>query len=226
MASTSPALHMSVPEILKPRMRGWLHAYAAMASLATGVTLIAVSATFRGGRAGWPTAIYAATVTMLFGTSALYHRRGWSPRAHRVMKRLDHSMIFVFIAGTYTPFAALTLPRASSVAVLIVVWTGAVFGTILKTAWPDAPRALSVPLYIALGWVAVFVIPQMLHNYGVATLVLIGVGGVIYTVGALAYGFKKPNPFPGTFGFHEVFHLCTLLAAICHYIAVWLAVFA
>jgi hemolysin III len=207
-------------------MRGWLHAYAAIISLATGVTLIAVTAATRGGNAGWSTAIYAATVTMLFGTSALYHRLRWSPRAHGVMKRLDHSMIFVFIAGTYTPFAALTLPKPSSVAVLIVVWTGALFGTILQTAWPEAPRALSVPLYIGLGWVAVFVIPQMLHNYGVTTLVLIAVGGLIYTVGALAYGFKKPNPFPGTFGFHEVFHLCTLLAAICHYIAVWLAVFA
>jgi hemolysin III len=207
-------------------MRGWLHAYAAIVSLATGVVLIAVTAATRGGNAGWSTAIYAATVTMLFGTSALYHRLGWSPRAHGVMKRLDHSMIFVFIAGTYTPFAALTLPKASSVAVLIVVWTGALFGTILQTAWPEAPRALSVPLYIGLGWVAVFVIPQMLHNYGVATLVLIAVGGLIYTVGALAYGFKRPNPFPGTFAFHEVFHLCTLLAAICHYIAVWLAVFA
>jgi len=207
-------------------MRGWLHAYAAIISLATGVTLIAVTAATRGGNAGWSTAIYAATVSMLFGTSALYHRLRWSPRAHGVMKRLDHSMIFVFIAGTYTPFAALTLPKPSSVAVLIVVWTGALFGTILQTAWPEAPRALSVPLYIGLGWVAVFVIPQMLHNYGVTTLVLIAVGGLIYTVGALAYGFKKPNPFPGTFGFHEVFHLCTLLAAICHYIAVWLAVFA
>jgi hemolysin III len=207
-------------------MRGWLHAYAAIVSLATGGVLIAVTAATRGGNAGWSTAIYAATVTMLFGTSALYHRLGWSPRAHGVMKRLDHSMIFVFIAGTYTPFAALTLPKASSVVVLIVVWTGALFGTILQTAWPEAPRALSVPLYIGLGWVAVFVIPQMLHNYGVTTLVLIAVGGLIYTVGALAYGFKKPNPFPGTFGFHEVFHLCTLLAAICHYIAVWLAVFA
>jgi hemolysin III len=229
MTSVTPAATTALPHVLdvaKPRMRGWLHAYAAIISLVTGVTLIAVTAATRGGNAGWSTAIYATTVTMLFGTSALYHRLRWSPRAHSVMKRLDHSMIFVFIAGTYTPFAALTLPKASSVAVLIVVWTGALFGTILQTAWPEAPRALSVPLYIGLGWVAVFVIPQMLHNYGAATLVLIAVGGLIYTAGALTYGFRKPNPFPGTFGFHEVFHLCTLLAAICHYIAVWLAVFA
>jgi hemolysin III len=220
----APGLH--IPDILKPRMRGWLHTYAALISLATGVSLVAVTATSRGGRAGWSTAIYAATVTLLFGTSALYHRRGWSPRAHLVMKRLDHSMIFVFIAGTYTPFAMLTLPRASSIAVLIVVWTGALFGVALKTVWPAAPRWLSVPLYIALGWVAVLMMPQLLHNFGVATAVLLAIGGVIYTLGALVYGFKKPNPFPGVFGFHEVFHLCTLVAATCHYIAVWLAVFA
>jgi hemolysin III len=223
-AALSPAELLS--EVLKPRMRGWLHTYAAIVSVITGATLITVAAALRGGAAGWSTAVYAGTVTALFSTSALYHRLRWSPRAHGVMKRLDHSMIFVFIAGTYTPFAALTLPRASSVAVLIVVWTGALFGVVLKSAWPDAPRALSVPLYVALGWVAVFVLPQLLHHFGVATLVLISVGGLIYTLGALAYGFRRPNPYPGTFGFHEVFHLCTLVAAACHYVAVWLAVFA
>jgi hemolysin III len=230
MTSIHPSSELSATEyladVLKPRMRGWLHAYAALISIVSGAALVAVAASLRGGAAGWSTAIYAATVTMLFGTSALYHRISWSPTAHGLMKRLDHSMIFVFIAGTYTPFAALTLPRASSIAVLIVVWTGAMFGVGLKSVWPDAPRWLSVPLYIALGWVAVFVLPQLLHHYGVATLVLVAVGGVIYTLGALAYGFRKPNPYPGTFGFHEVFHLCTLVAAICHYVAIWLAIFA
>jgi len=212
--------------LLKPRMRGWLHTYAAVISIISGATLIAVAAATNGPRAGWSTGIYAATVTLLFGTSALYHRLGWGPRGQRVMKRLDHSMIFVFIAGSYTPFAVLTLPRGSSIAVLIVVWSGAIFGVILKNAWPEAPNRLSVPLYIGLGWVAVFVLPQLLHHFGVPTLVLIATGGLIYTLGALTYGFKKPDPFPGTFGFHEVFHVCTLLAAICHYVAVWFAVFA
>ncbi|HEY2042120.1 MAG TPA: hemolysin III family protein [Jatrophihabitans sp.] len=215
-----------ITAVFKPRMRGWLHAYAAVVSIGTGATLIVVAAALRGAHAGWSTAVYAATVTALFSTSALYHRLRWGPRGHGLMKRLDHSMIFVFIAGTYTPFAALTLPKASSIAVLVVVWTGAIFGVGLQTAWPDAPRLVSVPLYIALGWVAVFVLPQLLHEYGVATLVLIAAGGLIYTLGALAYAFKKPNPYPGTFGFHEVFHLCTLVAAICHYVAIWLAVFA
>jgi hemolysin III len=143
-----------------------------------------------------------------------------------VMRRLDHSMIFVFIAGTYTPIAVLTLPHSSALAVLVVVWTGALFGVGLQTAWPTAPRWLSVPCYIALGWVAVFVFPDLLHNGGVAAFVLIATGGLIYTIGAVVYGLKRPNPYPGTFGFHEVFHACTLLAALCHYVAIWLAVFS
>jgi hemolysin III len=224
--SSEPSAGALISDVLKPRLRGWLHAYAALISLVSGSTLTSVAAAVKGGTAGWSTAVYAATVTLLFGTSALYHRLRWGPRAHGVMKRLDHSMIFVFIAGSYTPFAALTLPRPSSIAVLIVVWTGAIFGVLMQSIWPDAPAVLSVPLYIALGWVAVFVVPLLLHHFGVATLALIVAGGLIYTVGALAYGFKRPNPYPGTFGFHEVFHLCTLIAASCHYVAVWLAVFA
>ncbi len=222
--SPTAALATAVAE-LKPRLRGWLHAYAAATSIASGAALVAVAAAMRGGPAGATTAVYAATVTMLFGTSALYHRLNWSPRAHAVMKRLDHSMIFVFIAGTYTPIAALTLPRSSAAVVLVVVWTGAVFGVLLQSAWPSAPRWLSVPCYIGLGWVAVFVMPQLLHNARVAALVLIVSGGAIYTVGAVAYATKRPNPIPGVFGFHEVFHLCTLVAALCHYVAIWLAVF-
>jgi len=219
------ALAATVAE-LKPRLRGWLHTYAAAISIASGAVLVAVAAVVRGGAAGWTTCIYAATVTLLFGTSALYHRRGWSPRAHAVMKRLDHSMIFVFIAGTYTPIAALTLPRSSAVPVLTAVWIGAVCGVLLQSFWPSAPRWLSVPCYVALGWVAVFVMPDLLHNAGIAAFVLIIAGGLTYTIGGVVYGLKRPNPLPGTFGFHEVFHLCTLVAAICHYVAIWLAVLA
>jgi hemolysin III len=211
---------------LKPRLRGWLHAYAAVISIVTGSTLIAVSAALRGGAPAAATSVYAATVTLLFGTSALYHRLEWSDRWRALMKRLDHSMIFVFIAGTYTPVAALTLPRSSAIAVLVVVWTGALFGAALQLAWPGSPRWLSVPCYIALGWVAVFVMPDLLKGGGVATLVLVAAGGVIYTLGALVYAFRRPDPWPGTFGFHEVFHACTLVAALCHYVAIWLAVFS
>lgn len=211
---------------LKPRLRGWLHAYAAGVSIASGAALIAVAAALRGGVAALVTAIYCATVTLLFGTSALYHRLHWSPKAQRVMKRLDHSMIFVFIAGTYTPIAALTLPEGPMIAVLIAVWSGALVGVSLQMFWPGAPRWLSAPCYIALGWVAVFVFPDLLHNAGVAAFVLIAIGGVVYTLGAIVYATKRPNPWPGVFGFHEVFHLCTLVAALCHYVAIWFAVFA
>ena len=223
--SSPPHSLAAVVAELKPRLRGFLHAYAAAISIASGAALIAVAAALRSGAAVATTSIYAATVTLLFGTSALYHRRSWSPRAHRVMKRLDHSMIFVFIAGTYTPIAALTLPRSAAIAVLVTVWTGAVIGVALQTAWPHSPRWLSVPCYIALGWVAVFVLPDLLHNGGVAALVLILAGGAVYTVGGVVYGLKRPNPVPGVFGFHEVFHACTLVAAVCHYIAIWLILF-
>ncbi|HZY75475.1 MAG TPA: hemolysin III family protein [Jatrophihabitantaceae bacterium] len=224
-ATPAAAIAAAVAD-LKPRLRGWLHVYAAAVSLVSGAALIAVAVAERGGSGGASTGVYAVTVTLLFGTSALYHRLNWGPRGHAVMKRLDHSMIFVFIAGTYTPIAVLTLPRDASIAVLTVVWVGALFGVALQSAWPSAPRRLSVPCYVALGWVAAFVFPDLLHTGGVAPLVLIAVGGVIYTLGAVVYGLKRPDPWPGTFGFHEVFHLCTLIAALCHYVAIWLAVFS
>ena len=211
---------------LKPRLRGWLHAYAAVVSIVSGATLIAVSAALRGGLAGLTTSVYCATVTLLFGTSALYHRVNWSAPARVLMKRLDHSMIFVFIAGTYTPIAVLALPTGPMIGVLVAVWSGAAVGVGIQLFWSGAPRWLSAPCYIALGWVAVFVMPDLLHNTGVAAFVLIVVGGAIYTVGAVVYATKRPNPYPGTFGFHEVFHACTLVAAICQYVAVWFAVVA
>jgi hemolysin III len=216
---------VEVFEEIKPRLRGWLHTNAAIVSLASGATLISVSSALKGIEAGIATAIYSLTVTLLFGGSALYHRYNWSPRAHQVMKRVDHSMIFVFIAGSYTPIAALALHSATSVVVLITVWTGALAGVVLQSGWPDAPRWVSVPCYIALGWVAVFVGPQLLDSAGVAVLVLIAAGGVVYTIGGVVYGLKRPDPAPAVFGFHEVFHLCTLVAATCHYIAIWLIVF-
>ena len=222
-ASATATLADAVAE-LRPRLRGWLHACAAAASIVTGVVLVAMAATVRGQSGGATTGVYAGTVTLLFGTSALYHRRHWGTRGRAIMKRLDHSMIFVFIAGTYTPIAALTLSRTAALAVLAVVWTGALFGVVLQTAWPQAPHWMALPCYIALGWVAIFVFPDLLRSTGVTTFALIAVGGVVYTLGALVYACKRPNPWPGTFGFHEVFHACTLLAALCHYVAIWLTV--
>jgi hemolysin III len=211
---------------VRPRLRGWLHVWAGTVSVGTGIALISVAGAARGERAGLATAIYAVTVLGLFSTSASYHRIPWSARGRAVMRRLDHSMIFVLIAGTYTPFALLALPWRTGRVVLAVVWLGAAAGVALKVAWPHAPRALCVPLYLALGWVAAFVFPPLLHGVGVAGVVLLGVGGMAYSLGAVVYALRWPDPVPRVFGFHEVFHLCTVLAAVCHYIAVWFAVFA
>jgi len=183
-------------------------------------------AAVQGGAHGFAVAIYCLTVSMLFGTSALYHRRNWSTRGWLIMKRLDHSMIFIFIAGSYTPFAVLALNPDSDVIILTTVWAGALGGVVLKLFWPGAPRWLGVPIYIALGWVAVFVLPQVLANTGVTSLVLLCAGGVLYTIGGIVYAARWPNPSPAVFGYHEVFHACTVVAAICHYIAIYFVIYA
>ncbi len=208
-----------------PRLRGWLHLGTFFGSLATGAVLIPLAAV-QGAGHGFAVAIYCLTVSLLFGTSALYHRRSWSTRGWLIMKRLDHSMIFIFIAGSYTPFAVLALNPGSDVVILTTAWAGAVGGVLLKMLWPGAPRWLGVPIYIALGWVAVFVLPQVLTNTGVAALVLLCVGGALYTSGGIVYAARWPNPSPAVFGYHEVFHACTVVAAICHYIAVYFVIYA
>lgn len=203
-------------------MRGWLHAGAFPVCLALGVIAVALP-TSLGVRLA--VGVYAISITALFGTSALYHRTVWpTSRARSVMKRLDHSMIFVFIAGTYTPFALLTMPARTAHVILAVVWGGAALGVVLRMAWLQSPRYLIVPLYIALGWVAVFVFPEVAHQAGIATLTLLVAGGVCYSLGALVYAARRPDPAPTTFGYHEVFHSFTLIAAGCHYAALMLAI--
>ncbi len=212
---------------LRPRLRGWLHFWSFIASVATGATLIALAASTVSAKAALATSVYGLTVVGLFGVSALYHRVTWqSDRVRTWMKRLDHSMIFVFIAGTYTPFALLAMNPGTGRVVLTVVWVGAILGVTLKLAWPHSPRWLGVPIYIALGWVAVFVLPELLHHAGVAALVLLLVGGLLYTVGAVFYATRWPNPWPQVFGYHEFFHAATVVAALCHYIAIWLAMYS
>lgn len=185
-----------------------------------------MSAALVGGIAALATSVYSVTILGLFGTSALYHRHTWNTeRSRTVMKRLDHSMIFLFIAGTYTPVAVLAMDSRTARWVLAVVWVGALAGIVLKTVWPHAPAWVGVPIYIALGWVAVFVIPDMLTNGGVAALVLLLTGGLLYTVGAVFYATRRPDPWPATFGYHEFFHAATVLAAICHHVAIWLILF-
>ncbi|MBF9130688.1 hemolysin III family protein [Plantactinospora sp. S1510] len=224
--STSVPIRLRPVDLGKPRMRGWLHAYAFFVAVAAGVVLCAVAATRPGWTALVSCTVYSVTVCGLFGTSALYHRRVWSERGYRTMRRLDHSMIFVFIAGTYTPFCLLLLSGRSAAVLLVVVWSGAVAGVALKLVWPHAPRWVSAPLYLALGWVAVAVLPDILDRGGVTVLALLVAGGAAYSIGAVCYALRRPNPWPTVFGHHELFHACTLVAAICHHVAIYFALFA
>lgn len=224
--TTSAPFRLKPVDIGKPRMRGWLHTYAFFVAVVCGIVLCAIAAT----RPGWAPvvscAIYSLTVCGLFGTSALYHRRVWSERGYQIMRRMDHSMIFVFIAGTYTPFCVLLLEARPATVMLSLVWGGALAGVALKLIWPHAPRWVSAPLYLALGWVAVAMLPQILHEGGVTALVLLLTGGAVYSAGAVFYALRRPNPWPTVFGHHEFFHACTLLAAICHHVAIYFALFA
>jgi len=208
---------VEVAEAVKPRLRGWLHAGMFPTSIALGIVLVAIA----GGReARVACAIYAATAVLLFGTSALYHRFTWSVRANAVLRRLDHANIFLIIAGTYTPTTYLLLDGAAERWLLSVVWIGALAGVAFRVIWVGAPRWLSTPIYLALGWAAVFFLPSFGRNGGAAVLVLIILGGLLYTLGGLVYGLKRPNPSPRWFGFHEVFHALTIAAFLAHYVAV------
>jgi hemolysin III len=211
----------------KPRARGWIHLYSAIVAVIAGAALVAVSWSMVGTRAGLATLLYTVTIVGMFTVSATYHRVTWTnPDARRWMKRLDHSMIFVFIAGSYTPFALLALPSGQGWLLFWIVWSGAIAGVLLKMGWPSAPAWVGVPLYLLLGWVAAFFMMPIMHGAGVAALVLLIVGGALYSIGGVLYGLKWPNPWPTTFGHHEFFHACTAAAAICHYIAMWFAVFS
>ena len=209
---------------MPPRLRGTFHQWAALASLATGAVLCSLA---NNGRVFLATLVYSLSVTAMFTTSGLYHRVHWqNPQARVRMKRLDHAMIFVLIAGTYTPYAAFLLTGTTRIVVLAGVWTAALAGMAGRLLWPSVPRWLSAPLYVGLGWTSIAVIPAVLHRGGVAALVLLAVGGLIYTLGAVTYATRWPNPSPKWFGFHELFHVATIAAAICHYTSIFLALAA
>ncbi len=210
---------------VKPRMRGWIHAWAFGVAVVAGVALVSAAA-FLADRpdAVLPATIYSLTVCGVFGVSALYHRLNWGPRARVWMKRADHSMIFVFIAGSYTPFATLALPPESGRPLLIVVWAGATAGVALKMLWPTAPRWVGVPLYLLLGWAIVPVAGQLVAEVGLPPMLLLLVGGLFYSGGAILYATRWPDPWPATFGHHEFFHAATVIAALCHAVAVWLVI--
>lgn len=217
---------MKPADLGKPRLRGRLHQYAFFVALACGAVLCSIAASRPGFGPLVSCLVYSLTVCALFGTSALYHRRVWSERGYQIMRRLDHSMIFVFIAGTYTPFCVLLLPTGKATLMLSLIWAGALGGVALKSIWPHLPRWAGAPLYLVLGWGAVAILPEVLHEGGVAALVLLLAGGLAYSVGAVFYALRRPNPWPTVFGHHEFFHACTLLAAICHHIAIYFALWA
>ncbi len=204
----------------KPTWRGWIHAGTAPLAVAAGVVLIVLA---EGAAAKTSAAIFMASSILLFGVSAVYHRFSWSPKVKAVFRRLDHANIFILIAGTYTPLAINALPFDKGLVLLIAVWVGALLGIIFRVFWVHAPRWSYVPLYVGLGWAAVLYAVDLVSFNAVAMLFVL-IGGLAYTAGALFYGFKRPNPWPGRFGFHELFHTCTVIAFLCHWTAILLIV--
>jgi hemolysin III len=205
-----------IEDELKPLLRGVSHAYAFWAALAAAsvLTVLAPAGTPRVGAV-----VYGIGLCGLFAASGTYHRWRWNPRWRPLLRRIDHSTIFVFIAASYTPVALLVMHGTLRWAILVAVWAGALGGVILSVAWITAPRVVSAVCYLALGWVSVFALPQMIDRLDVAPLVLLAAGGVLYSVGAVVYATKRPDPWPETFGFHEVFHVLVILAAAVQFIA-------
>ena len=207
---------------IKPKLRGWLHLGMAPIVLITGLIFTIFAPTIEA-RIGC--GVYTLTAVQLFGTSAAYHRGNWSPKGLSIFRRIDHSNIFVFIAGTYTPLTLTLLTGTSRWSLLILIWSIAILGVVFRTTWLSAPRWLYTLLYVAMGWAAVGWLNQFWANGGPGVVVCLLAGGLVYSLGAVAYGTKKPALSPKWFGFHEVFHACTIVAAILHAIAIGLAVF-
>jgi hemolysin III len=206
----------AVLDPVKPHLRGWLHAGMAPIAVVLGVVLVILSpAEYR-----WAAALYSITAILLFGTSAIYHRLNWSPEAKVRLKRLDHANIFLIIAGSYTPFAVVLLSPSQARTLLLLVWGGALAGVLFRVFWVTAPRWLYTPIYIALGWVAIFYLPAFWEAGGPTVVILLALGGLAYSAGAVVYALKRPDPSPTWFGFHEVFHACTLAGFLLQYVAV------
>ncbi|WP_326688293.1 hemolysin III family protein [Streptomyces sp. NBC_01795] len=216
-ANRLSASAVSAAQVIKPKLRGWLHAGMFPAVLVSGMFLTALAGSTRGRVA---CAVYTLTACLLFGISALYHRGDWSPRVNAVLRRLDHANIFLIIAGTYTPLTILLLPDGRGDLLLWGIWVAAALGIGFRVLWVGAPRWLYTPCYIAMGWAAVFFLPDFMQRGGIAVLVCVIVGGVLYSAGGVVYGIKRPNPSPRWFGFHEVFHSLTLAAFVVHYVGI------
>lgn len=212
----------NLPEPGKPLLRGWLHLGAAPLALIAGMVLVVFAPTLEGRISA---AIFTLSAVLLFGTSAVYHRGNWSPKTKAVLRRMDHANIFIIIAGTYTPLTLLLLEGTQRIVVLCLVWGGAILGVIFRVLWVGAPRWLYVPMYVALGWVAVGYIKPFYEAGGLAVVILVAVGGLCYTVGAVIYGTKWPRGSERYFGFHEIFHALTIAGFVCHFIACSLVIF-
>ena len=216
---------------IKPKLRGWLHLATAPLTLAGGIVLIVLSPTTTT-RIG--SIVFACSALLLFTVSAIYHTGTWSPRTWAFLRRFDHSNVFILIAGSYTPITLMLLEGTQRVVLLATVWSAAILGVLFRIFWTDAPRWLYTPIYIAMGWAAVFFIPGFIDGassrlgtgVGISVLVLIAGGGLLYTLGGAAYGFKFPNPSPRYFGFHEVFHSFTVLAFAAHYVGISMATYS
>lgn len=205
------------PSRPRPRLRGVLHQIAFAVALVVGVLFVAET---DGRRASLAAAIFAGSAAAMLGASALYHRVTWSPRVRPWMRRVDHAGIYLLIAGTYTPVGLLSLHGPMQTIVLGVVWSGAGAAILLKLAWVRAPKWLSAVIGIALGWVGVAAMPQLAHTAGPAAVALLGAGGLAYTIGAVVYARRRPDPVPAVFGYHELFHSLTLVALACQYVAI------
>jgi hemolysin III len=205
-----------IDEELRPLLRGVTHAYAFWAALVAAVVLTVLAGP---GVPRVSAIVYGSGLCALFAASGTYHRWRWNPRWRPLLRRIDHSTIFVFIAASYTPVALIVMHGTLRWVILAAVWSGALIGVVLSVAWITAPRILSAACYLALGWVVLAAMPQLVDRLDVAPLVLLAAGGVLYTVGAVVYATKRPNPWPRTFGFHEVFHALVIAAAAVQFVA-------
>jgi hemolysin III len=220
----------SVAEV-KPKLRGWIHLATAPLALAGGIVLVILSpdATTR-----WGSALFSLSALVLFTVSAVYHTGSWSPRVWAFLRRFDHANIFVLIAGSYTPLTLILLEGTQRTVLLATIWASAILGVLFRVFWTDAPRWLYTPIYIAMGWVAIFFLPDFAQgaaerlggDLGTVVMILIATGGALYTLGGVVYGFQRPNPWPRWFGFHEVFHTFTILAFVAHYVGISMATYA
>jgi hemolysin III len=218
----SDLAHQLIAEA-KPRLRGMLHAAVVPVTLAAGLVLVLISPP---GVPRFGSLVFAASALILFSVSATLHRGRWAPSMNLVLSRLDHACIFLLIAGSYTPFTLLLLEGSQQVTMLSIAWGGALLGATFRLLWTDAPRWLYTPVYIALGWASVFFIDDFLARGGVTVLALIVAGGLLYTLGGVVYGLRRPDPFPSWFGFHEVFHALTIAAFAAHYTGVSVLTYA